>query len=113
MPKFIVDSNLPQTFNLWRNEDFTYAVSLKIDGDDNLIWNYAGENDLTILSRDKDFADRMLHSNTPPRVIHFRLGNIRFAQFRELMNNEWERICFFNLNYKLVIVHPDSLEGIK
>lgn len=113
MPKFVVDANLPQTYNLWKGDNFVYAVHLKIDGDDTLIWNYCKKNNLTILSRDKDFADRILLSNPPPKVIHFRLGNILFAQFRELIDQQWERICFFNLNYKLVIVYPDSIEGIK
>jgi predicted nuclease of predicted toxin-antitoxin system len=83
------------------------------NGDDNLIWSYAKENNLTILSRDKDFADRILHSNPPPRVIHFRLGNMRYPQFRNLMKTMWEKIVFFNHNYKLVLVYPNSLEGIK
>lgn len=113
MPKYIVNSNLPQTFNLWQSDDFINAVSIKIDGDDNLIWNYAKENNLTILSRDKDFADRILHTNPPPKVIHFRLRNIKYAQFRKLMNEQWNRITFFNLNYKLVVVYHNSVEGIK
>jgi len=111
--KFLVDSNLPQTYNLWQGTDFIYAVSIKIDGDDNLIWNYARENNLTILSRDKDFADRIIHTNPPPKVIHFRLGNIRFRDLRKLLNSEWERIIFFSHNYKLVLVYPNSIEGIK
>ena len=113
MAKYLVDSNLPQTFNLWQTDDFIYAISIKIDGDDNLIWNYAQENNLTILSRDKDFADRILHSNPPPKVIHFRVGNIRYPHFRRLMNEQWNRIMFFNHNYKLVLVYNNSVEGIK
>lgn len=81
MPKHLVDFNLPQTYNPWQGVDFIYAISIKIDGDDNLIWNYAQINNLTILSRDKDFADRMLHANPQPKVIHFRLAM-------------WEKIVF-------------------
>ncbi len=113
MAKYLIDSNLPQTFNLWQNDDFIYAISIKIDGDDNLIWDYAKENNLTILSRDKDFADRILHCNPPPKIIHFRLGNIKYSDFRKLMKEQWKRIAFFNLNYKLVLVYSNSVEGIK
>lgn len=114
MPKFLVDSNLPH-YNLWQGNYFIYATSIQIDGNDNLIWEYARDHDLTILSRDKDFADRIIHTNPPPRVIHFRLGNIRFRDFRKLMDSdsEWEKIIFFSHNYKLVLVYPNSIEGIK
>ncbi len=113
MTKFLVDANLQQTYNLWQGSDFIYSVSLQIDCNDGLIWNYAKQFNLTILSRVKDFADRTLHTNPPPKVIHFRLGNMRFAQFKALIDKEWQRISFFNFNYKLVLVYPNFIEGIK
>lgn len=113
MPRFLVDANLPQTFNLWQSDDFIYANSLGSAVSDNFIWDYSKQNSLTILSRDKDFADRMTHSNPPPKVIHFRLGNIRYSDFRAFMKEHWEKIIFYNLNYKLVLVFVHSIEGIK
>ncbi len=62
MARYLVDANLPQTFNLWRPDIFLYANSLGTDISDNYIWDYAKKNSLTIISRDKDFADRMVHS---------------------------------------------------
>lgn len=113
MPKFLVDANLPQIFNLWQTDDFVYAVSLEIERDDDVIWEYAKENRLTILTRDVDFANRIIHTNPPPKVIHFRLGNIRFSDFRIFVKDHWEKITFYSLNYKLVLVYPHSIEGIK
>lgn len=113
MARFLVDANLPQTFNLWQSDDFLYANSLGVDVSDSYLWNYAREHSLTILSRDKDFADRIVHSIPPPKVIHFRLGNLRYADFRLFMKEHWKKIVFYNLNYKLVLVFIHSIEGIK
>jgi len=109
----LVDANLPQTFNLWQSDDVIYANFLGLDVSDNFIWNYARQNLLTILSRDKDFADRIIHSNPPPKVIHFRPGNIRFPDFRIFIKEHWGKITFYNLVYKLVLVFVHSIEGIK
>lgn len=113
MARFLVNANLPQTFNLWQSNDFLYANSLGTDVSDSYLWNYAREHSLTILSRDKDFADRIVHSIPPPKVIHFRLGNLRYADFRLFIKEHWEKIIFYNLNYKLVLVFVHSIEGIK
>lgn len=113
MPRFLVDANLPQTFSLWQSDDFIYANSLGSDVSDNFLWDYTKQSFLTILSRDKDFADRMIHSNPPPKVIHFRLGNIRYADFRIYIKEHWDKLIFYNLNYKLVLVFVHSIEGIK
>lgn len=113
MARFLVDANLPQTFNLWQSDDFLYANTLGGDVSDSYLWDYAREHSLTILSRDKDFADRIVHSNPHLKIIHFRLGNLRYADFRLFMKEHWEKIIFYNLNYKLVLVFVHSIEGIK
>ena len=112
MGRFLVDANLPQTFNLWQSVDFVYATSLS-SIDDNYIWDYARDLSLTILTRDKDFADRIIHFSPPPKVVHFRIGNMRYAYFRSFISEHWEKIVFYNLNYKLVLVYPHSIEGIR
>jgi predicted nuclease of predicted toxin-antitoxin system len=111
--RYLVDANLPQTFNLWKPDVFLYANSLGEGISDNYIWDYAKQHSLTILSGDKDFADRMIHSVPPPKVIHFKIGNMRFADFRKFVSQHWEKIAFYNLNYKLVLVYPHSIEGIR
>ncbi len=34
---------------------------------DEQIWNYAGENNLTIISKDSDFSNRILLEQPPPK----------------------------------------------
>lgn len=101
MSRFLVDANLPQTFNLWQSGDFIYANSLGADVSDDFIWDCAKQHSLTILSGDKDFADRMIHSAPPPKVIHFRIGNVRYADFRIFIRAHWERTVFIALTISL------------
>jgi predicted nuclease of predicted toxin-antitoxin system len=39
------------------------------------IWNYAGANDLTIISKDSDFQQRSFLFGHPPKVVWIRCGN--------------------------------------
>ncbi|MET7254612.1 DUF5615 family PIN-like protein [Dyadobacter fermentans] len=38
-------------------------------------------SDKTIITKDSDFASRILISPPPPRVIHFRTGNMSMKEF--------------------------------
>lgn len=113
MAKFLVDSNIPQTLNAWQNENFLYAIKLNIERDDSVIWDYAKQHALTIITKDTDFVNRIIVSIPPPKVIHFRLGNMRYSDFRIFVRDNWERISLYSLNFKLVLVYPNSIEGIK
>jgi len=58
-----------------------------------------------------NFAHRILPF-PPPKVIHFRIDNMRYPTFGTFMNANWQKIAFYSLNYKLVLVYADSIEGI-
>jgi len=42
---------------------------------DAVIWQYAVQNALVILTKDEDFAERCLRSPHPPVVVWLRIGN--------------------------------------
>jgi predicted nuclease of predicted toxin-antitoxin system len=42
---------------------------------DDLVWDYAGANGYTIVSKDSDFNERSVLRGIPPKVIWLRLGN--------------------------------------
>jgi predicted nuclease of predicted toxin-antitoxin system len=44
-------------------------------GDDLLIWSYARDNGLTIVSKDSDFHHMSFVLGAPPKVIWLRVGN--------------------------------------
>ena len=80
MPKFLIDVNLPYHFSLWKGEDYIHQKDIDDEWTDTQIWNYARENDLTIISKDSDFSTRVIFHVPPPRVIHIRLGNLKMRE---------------------------------
>ena len=79
---------------------------------DNLIWEYALERNLTIISKDADFSNRIMLSEPPPKVIHLKVGNMKLADFVIFIESTWVEACFLNKSNKLVNVFMDRIEAI-
>lgn len=112
MPRFLIDVNLPYYFSLWKGDDFIHQRDINDEWDDERIWEYARLNNLTIISKDGDFSNRMLFSEPPPKVIHVRFGNIKMKQFFEIITKCWDEILELNKQCKLINVFQDRIEGI-
>ena len=52
---------------------------------DELVWQYAQENGLIIVSKDSDFHHRSLLFGFPPKVIWIRRGNCSVADIEEIL----------------------------
>ena len=50
------------------------------------IWNYAKENDFTIVTFDEDFYEWMLLKGFPPKIIWLRSGNISTERIADKFN---------------------------
>lgn len=111
MPKFIVDANLPYYFSLWKSEEFVHVKDLNDTLTDTQIWDYAKTNNLTIISKDSDFSNRILIKE-PPRVIHIKIGNLKIKELFQVLEKLWDEVLEFNSKYKLVNVFRDHIEGI-
>ena len=74
--RFIVDVNLSRRVDVWQSEEFEFVADINDEWKDTEIWNYAKENGLTIITKDTDFANRILVSEMPPKIIHLRIGNM-------------------------------------
>jgi predicted nuclease of predicted toxin-antitoxin system len=48
----------------------------------------------------------------PPKVIHLRIGNIKFKQMEEFISRNWETIRNLSDNHKLVTVYLDRIEVV-
>jgi len=83
MNRYIIDANLPYYFSLWKDEKYEHVIDINSNMKDSEIWSYAKENDLTIVTKDADFSDRIMLSNPPPRVIHIKLGNMKMKAFHD------------------------------
>ena len=113
MPKFLIDVNLPYHFSLWKGDEYIHQNDINDEWTDTQIWNYARANELTIISKDSDFSNRVIFHLPPPKVIHIRLGNLKMRDFFAAMNTVWEEVLELNKEHKLVTVFRDRLEAIQ
>lgn len=113
MATFLIDSNLPYFFSLWKGNNFLHVNDIGDTLSDSEVWDYARTNGLTIVTKDADFSLRMLFAEPPPRVIHLRIGNLRMAEFHSLISKLWPEVIKMGEKCKLVNVYPDRIEGIQ
>ena len=112
MVKFLIDVNLPYYFSLWNNENCIHQKDINDEWSDEQIWDYAMKENLTIITKDADFFNKMLLQQPPPKVIHIRFGNLKMNHFFELTFKVWDDVLKLNENNKLVSVYLDRIEAI-
>ncbi len=66
------------------------------DASDRVVWEYAQERDLVIVSKDADFSDMGLLRGSSPKVIWIRRGNCSTHQIEELLRSHIEAISAFS-----------------
>lgn len=64
MAKFLIDANLPYRFSLWKSDDYIHQNDIDDEWTDSQIWDYAKDNNLTIITKDADFSNRIFFSST-------------------------------------------------
>ena len=112
MVKYLIDANLPYYFSLWANDEYIHVKDINDEWSDSQIWQYAKERNLTIVTKDVDFSDRMLLNEPPPRVIHIKLGNMKMKAFHALISSIWEEVCELSKHCKLVRLFEKRVDGI-
>jgi len=80
---------------------------------DELIWQYALDNDLTILTKDADFSLKVFYKGSPPKVVHFKIGNMRIKEFHLLISRIWNDVVILLKDNNLINIYTDRLESIK
>jgi predicted nuclease of predicted toxin-antitoxin system len=113
MPEFLIDENLPYKFSYWDGEDFVHQNEIDGIKSDEEIWEYPKNNNLTIITKDADFSDRIIFSEPPPKVIHIRIGNLRIKEMHQFFGKNWEEILNHSENFKLTNVYKNRIEGIE
>lgn len=112
MKKYLIDVNLPCRFSLWSSPEFEHIFNINDEMKDCEIWEYAKENNLTIVTKDTDFSELMILNNPPPKVIHIKIGNMKINELHQFLNKHWKDIIQMNNAYKLVRVYRNKLEGV-
>ncbi len=111
--KYIIDANLPYYFSLWSNrEEYIHIGDINLNMNDDDIWNYAKEKSLTIITKDKDFSNRILFNDPPPKVIHLKIGNLKLKSLYTFLSKSLTEILSHSETYKLVNVFIDKIESI-
>ncbi len=113
MPKYLVDANLPYYFSLWNSADYIHQKDIDDGWTDEQIWNYAKENNLTIITKDADFSNRIIFHEPPPKVIHIRFGNMKMNDFFSTITKNWNDVIGLSEDHKLVNVFRDRIEAIE
>ena len=113
MAKFLIDVNLPYYFSFWNSPEYEHLKDINDEMNDEEVWEYAKTNNLTIISKDSDFSNRIIVSNPPPKVIHIKIGNVSLKELFRICSLLWGDVIKLNEVYKLVNVCKDRIEGIK
>ncbi len=112
MPQYLVDVNLPCYVGGWQKPEFLAQKDIDRTWDDEAIWEYAKANNLTIITKDTDFQDKILFQSPPPKVIWVRLGNMRLREFITFLDTNWKTIQDLSATHKLVVVYVDRIEAL-
>ena len=75
MVKYLIDENLPAYLPALNSDFFVHVSEIPFVDLDSDIWQYALNNELTIVTKDSDFYFRYLSSNNYPKVIWIKTGN--------------------------------------
>ena len=71
---------------------------------DPIVWDYAKDNDLMIVSKDADMHDLSLVFGNPPKVIWLRLGNCSTLQVENLLRRDFSAIKIFHEDKNLSLL---------
>ncbi|MEG4109088.1 DUF5615 family PIN-like protein [Microcoleus sp. S13_C5] len=97
--KLLFDENLspklPNSLSdLFPNSLHVRDVGMKATIDP-VVWDYAKDNNLMIVSKDADMHDQSLVFGNPPKVIWLRLGNCSTLQAENLLRRYFSAIELF------------------
>lgn len=113
MQRYLIDANLPYYFKLWDTDAYVHQSDINPSAKDREIWAYAEQRNLTIISKDSDFSNRIILKSPPLRVIHIRIGNATMKEFHKSINTCWEEVLLLIETHKLVNVLKNRIEAIR
>ena len=100
--RLLFDQNLSRYFRVLLSD--LYPGSLQVreiglaDAPDTVIWAYAIEHGLVIVTKDADYRDLSVARGHPPKVVWIRLGNCPTSQVAELIRERHDELLAFHRN---------------
>jgi predicted nuclease of predicted toxin-antitoxin system len=113
MHKYLIDENLPYYFKLWNNPKFIHVFDLPNISTDEEIWDFAKTNNLTIITKDADFSNKIMFKSPPPKIVHLKIGNMKITELYHFLNAIWSSILGELEGHKLVNVFQDRIESFE
>ena len=97
--KLLFDENLSHKLvrllaDLFPDSEHVRDVGLKA-ADDPVVWEYAKDNGLMIVSKDSDMHQRSFVFGYPPKVVWVRLGNCSTSDVEQLLRRQFVSIKAF------------------
>ena len=100
--KFLLDQNLSPRLKDALVERYPGTIHVRDVGlqsaDDEIIWSYAAQHGLTIVSKDADFRQRSFLLGHPPRVVWIRRGNCSTTEIESILEAQHENLIAFEQN---------------
>jgi predicted nuclease of predicted toxin-antitoxin system len=110
---YLLDVNVPTGLTLFKGEQFHHVRLLNPEWSDRMIWEYALNNDLVIVTKDTDFFHWSMASTHAPKVLHLKVGNMRLQAFSLWLEHNWPKLEELLSQYQLVVAYPDKIEAIQ
>lgn len=111
MNKFLIDANLPRRLKFWRNDPCQFVPDPQWP--DHIIWRYAKEHNLIIVTKDADF-EKLALAGGPPIVIRLCAGPASRKELWQLLEQWWAaaREASQQPGCWLVRIFPDCIEVV-
>ena len=112
MKGFLLDENVPIRLLFSPSLPMIHSRDLGKSLSDSLLWEFARNNELVLVTKDADFSNRMIVAEPPPWVIHLRIGNMRKQDFHLFLARIWNQVESLLPSNKLILVYTDRIEAI-
>lgn len=94
--KLLFDQNLSPKLvkslgDIFPNSNHVFPLGLD-EANDTEVWEYAKNNDFTLVTKDADFGDFSILRGFPPKVIWIRRGNCKTSDIEAILRNNVEAI---------------------
>ena len=109
--KLLFDNNLSHKLVERLGDIFpnsTHVMTIKLDeSEDKEIWNFAKENNFTIVTKDADFNEINLIEGFPPKIIWLRVGNCKILAIEKIIRSNYVVVNDFYNNQISGIIEID------
>ncbi len=110
---FLIDVNLPKNFRFFKSPNFIHIVDINPRMTDKMIWEYALNNKMVIVTRDTDFYNLFLLNEKSPKVIYFQFGNFSLSFLHQYFQNHWQTIISHLTTSSFIIAGTEKIKVIE